>query len=185
MAVRRGVEHLAANRSEARAVEAHQAGGSGCARGVLHCCGFDEAAQECINEEGVLIETERGARKLNPAFTVLTQSQNTIRAFAHEFGLTPASESNVAGKAEEDEEFNRSPELPDAETLERLKISPEVAWYCLERGMDLPKDGRCRRSRHRSQGTSMAQCSTPLASTSAIELPHTPSHAGQVGWQAA
>lgn len=64
------------------------------------------AAQECINEEGVLIETERGARKLNPAFTVLTQSQNTIRAFAHEFGLTPASESNVAGKAEEDEEFN-------------------------------------------------------------------------------
>ena len=34
----------------------------------------------------------------------------------------------------------RSPELPDAETLERLKISPEVAWYCLERGMDLPKE---------------------------------------------
>lgn len=64
------------------------------------------SAQECINEEGVLIKTERGARKLNPAFTVLTQSQNTIRAFAHEFGLTPASESNVARKAEEDEEFN-------------------------------------------------------------------------------
>ena len=34
----------------------------------------------------------------------------------------------------------RSPELPDVETLERLKISPEVAWYCLERGMDLPKE---------------------------------------------
>ena len=34
----------------------------------------------------------------------------------------------------------RSPELPDAETLERLKISPEVAWYCLERGMNLPKE---------------------------------------------
>ena len=65
------------------------------------------SAQECINAEGVLIETERGARKLNPAFTVLTQSQNTIRAFAHEFGLTPASESNVAGKDEgKDEEYN-------------------------------------------------------------------------------
>ena len=34
----------------------------------------------------------------------------------------------------------RSPELPDVETLERLKISPEVAWYCLKRGMELPEE---------------------------------------------
>lgn len=52
-------------------------------------------AQESINEQGMLISTERGAQKLNPAFTVLVQSQNAIRAFAHEFGLTPASESNI------------------------------------------------------------------------------------------
>lgn len=33
----------------------------------------------------------------------------------------------------------RSPELPDAETLEQLKISPEVAWYMLQRGIELPE----------------------------------------------
>ncbi|MGN2640715.1 terminase large subunit [Nocardia takedensis] len=36
----------------------------------------------------------------------------------------------------------RSPdgvELPDPDDLERLKLSPEVAWYLLSRGFDLPK----------------------------------------------
>lgn len=32
----------------------------------------------------------------------------------------------------------RSPELPDAEELDRLKLSPEVAWYLLDRGIPLP-----------------------------------------------
>ncbi|WP_054812095.1 terminase large subunit [Nocardia arizonensis] len=32
----------------------------------------------------------------------------------------------------------RSPDLPDAEELERLKLSPEVAWYLLDRGIPLP-----------------------------------------------
>lgn len=30
------------------------------------------------------------------------------------------------------------PELPDAEELERLKLSPEVAWYLVDRGIPLP-----------------------------------------------
>lgn len=32
----------------------------------------------------------------------------------------------------------RSPELPDADELARLKLSPEVAWYLLDRGFGLP-----------------------------------------------
>jgi phage terminase large subunit-like protein len=32
----------------------------------------------------------------------------------------------------------RSPELPDADELERLKLSPEVSWYMTERGIPLP-----------------------------------------------
>ena len=63
-------------------------------------------AQESIDEQGVLIATERGAQKLNPAFTILTQASNMIRAFAHEFGLTPASESNVARSDDGEQEDN-------------------------------------------------------------------------------
>ena len=32
----------------------------------------------------------------------------------------------------------RSPQLPDEETLRELKLSPEVAWYLLDRGIPLP-----------------------------------------------
>lgn len=55
-----------------------------------------EAYRE-IRKDGLCVPTERGGIKPNPAFGILTQSQNTVRAFAHEFGMSPASEANVEG----------------------------------------------------------------------------------------
>lgn len=52
-------------------------------------------AYRLIADEGLTIEQGTGSRKPHPAFQILAQSQNTIRAFAHEFGLTPASEANI------------------------------------------------------------------------------------------
>lgn len=53
-------------------------------------------ATQLIEEEGLVTETAAGNPKTNPAVSLQAQAMNTIRQFASEFGLTPASESNVA-----------------------------------------------------------------------------------------
>ncbi|MFT9059707.1 phage terminase small subunit P27 family [Bifidobacterium aquikefiri] len=45
-----------------------------------------------------------GSLKQHPAVNTLRAARADIRAFAHEFGLTPASEANVSGKDEDDEQ---------------------------------------------------------------------------------
>lgn len=45
----------------------------------------------------------------------------------------------MAASAEEGTTPSDEIELPPARELKRLKISPEVAWYCLSRGYELPK----------------------------------------------
>lgn len=53
-------------------------------------------ATTIIKEEGMLVETGAGGVKPNPAIQVQNQAMQSIRSLASEFGLTPASESNVA-----------------------------------------------------------------------------------------
>ncbi|MFJ3794945.1 terminase large subunit [Streptomyces sp. NPDC090088] len=50
---------------------------------------------------------------------------------------TPSRSSAKPGKARAAQRTD-TVELPDAETLERLKLSPEVAWYLASRGIPLP-----------------------------------------------
>jgi phage terminase large subunit-like protein len=50
---------------------------------------------------------------------------------------TPSRSSRKPGKARAAQRTDTI-ELPDAETLERLKLSPEVAWYLASRGIPLP-----------------------------------------------
>ncbi|WP_276118381.1 phage terminase small subunit P27 family [Pararhizobium qamdonense] len=50
-------------------------------------------AQKAIEEHGLIVKTEKGSTKANPATTTLNESQTTIARLASELGLTPASRS--------------------------------------------------------------------------------------------
>ncbi len=54
---------------------------------------------EDIETHGRIVETERGLVK-NPAFTIRATALTQIKAFACEFGLTPASRGKVQGTPE-------------------------------------------------------------------------------------
>lgn len=62
-----------------------------------------EAVEE-LKENGSLTTPGKESMKAHPAVAALRNAQSTIRSFAHEFGLTPAAEANVAGKDDEDGE---------------------------------------------------------------------------------
>lgn len=65
-----------------------------------------EAVEE-LKENGSLTTPGKESMKAHPAVAALRNAQSTIRSFAHEFGLTPASEANVSGKDDgEDEQSN-------------------------------------------------------------------------------
>jgi P27 family predicted phage terminase small subunit len=55
----------------------------------------------------VMVETtDKGYAHVNPWFQVSTQAMKQMKAFASEFGLTPASRSRIdMGQASEDDEF--------------------------------------------------------------------------------
>lgn len=55
---------------------------------------------EDIETHGRIVETERGLVK-NPAFTIRASALTQIKAFACEFGLTPASRGKVKGSPDE------------------------------------------------------------------------------------
>lgn len=55
---------------------------------------------EDIETFGRIVETERGLVK-NPAFTIRATALTQIKAFACEFGLTPASRGKVKGSPDE------------------------------------------------------------------------------------
>jgi len=56
---------------------------------------INQASAKEINEKGVMIKGYRGARVKNPALTPWRDSADKIRAFAREFGLTPAARSGI------------------------------------------------------------------------------------------
>lgn len=62
-----------------------------------------EAVEE-LKANGSLVTPGKESLKAHPAVAALRNAQSTIRSFAHEFGLTPAAEANVAGKDDEDGE---------------------------------------------------------------------------------
>lgn len=62
-----------------------------------------EATKE-LKEAGSQSIPANDSLKQHPAVSTLRSARADIRAFAHEFGLTPASEANVAGKDDEDGE---------------------------------------------------------------------------------
>ncbi|MCI1212091.1 MULTISPECIES: phage terminase small subunit P27 family [Bifidobacterium] len=64
-----------------------------------------EAMSE-LTENGSLTTPGKESLKAHPAVAALRNAQSTIRSFAHEFGLTPASEANVAGKDDEEDDGN-------------------------------------------------------------------------------
>lgn len=62
-------------------------------------------AQQLVSSEGVLSTNSQG-RVRHPAVAVIEAASKELRAWAHEFGLTPASEAAVShggGNGEEDE----------------------------------------------------------------------------------
>lgn len=54
-----------------------------------------EAVEE-LKANGSLTTPGKESMKAHPAVAALRNAQSTIRAFAHEFGLTPAAEANVS-----------------------------------------------------------------------------------------
>ncbi len=75
-------------------------------RSLAHCDGpalaayveavlINEASAKEINEKGLIIKGYRGSRVKNPALTPWMNSADKIRAFAREFGLTPAGRSGI------------------------------------------------------------------------------------------
>ena len=60
-------------------------------------------AQAEVFRDGVTYMSEQGPKK-HPAMTVIKDCQSTIRQFAAEFGMTPASRSKVSAKPKEKEE---------------------------------------------------------------------------------
>jgi P27 family predicted phage terminase small subunit len=57
-------------------------------------------AQKSIEEHGLIVKTEKGALKSNPAATSLSEAQLTIARLAAELGLTPAARSRSGMIAE-------------------------------------------------------------------------------------
>lgn len=53
-----------------------------------------QSARE-INKKGLMVKGYRGSRVKNPALTPWRDSADKIRAFAREFGLTPAARSGI------------------------------------------------------------------------------------------
>jgi P27 family predicted phage terminase small subunit len=94
---------------------------------AAYCQAFSlwQKASESVERDGILIPGPSGVRK-NPAIGIMLDAWKAVRAFASEFGLSPASRSKVShtyrdddGAFErflfdEDEESGRSgfPEMP-------------------------------------------------------------------------
>ncbi len=53
-----------------------------------------QQAQEAIASDGVIIQTPDGKRR-NPALLVASAASNAYRAWAQQFGITPASEGGL------------------------------------------------------------------------------------------
>lgn len=62
-------------------------------------------AQQMINKDG-LIHTNSQGRVRHPAVAIVEAASKELRAWAHEFGLTPSAEANVAGREDDDGEAN-------------------------------------------------------------------------------
>lgn len=62
-------------------------------------------AQRTINAEGLLHENSQG-RVRHPAVAILESASKDLRAWAHEFGLTPSAEANVSGREDDGGEGN-------------------------------------------------------------------------------
>lgn len=62
-------------------------------------------AQRIINDEGLLHENSQG-RVRHPAVAIVEAASKELRAWANEFGLTPAAESNVACQEDDGGESN-------------------------------------------------------------------------------
>lgn len=54
-----------------------------------------EDAQRALDVDGLVIDGSHGGKVKNPAATVVKEAASTIRGFAAEFGLTPASRSRL------------------------------------------------------------------------------------------
>lgn len=53
-------------------------------------------AEKMINRKGMVVETQNGYAQAHPAVAVAQKSMQLLRAFASEFGLTPASRSRIS-----------------------------------------------------------------------------------------
>jgi P27 family predicted phage terminase small subunit len=73
-------------------------------------------ALEEVKAHTLVVVTDSGCQKSNPATSVISQCERTMAALLGEFGLTPASRSRVRGRAEQ-------PRDALAEFLNRKKSS--------------------------------------------------------------
>jgi P27 family predicted phage terminase small subunit len=68
------------------------------------CTAYETAVQADreVRKHGVLVPAARGGLKSNPAIKIAHDAWTRYRAFCAEFGLSPASESRVAGAVADD-----------------------------------------------------------------------------------
>lgn len=78
------------------------------------CARYREAV-EAVAAEGLTVDTLHGGVKANPAVAIQLQCAAQIRAFALEFGLTPAARMRMAEAGREDGEASVQDLLDEAE----------------------------------------------------------------------
>jgi len=66
-----------------------------------------EEAQQILDVEGLVVFGAQGGRVKNPAASIVREAASTIRAFAAEFGLTPASRSRLVVPRGDSDEAER------------------------------------------------------------------------------
>ena len=63
-------------------------------------------AKEEVEKSGIMIATERGAQKKNPAFEVMSQTAAEMQKIEGEFGMTPSSRGRLKpAEGEGDDSF--------------------------------------------------------------------------------